>query len=85
MVQILWLKQTYIEVTSTIGVQEYKDGQVSIYPNPANDRLTVELTQIELPCFFALKDMQGRTVYSTVVNSEKMEIDSFCLCKRHLL
>ena len=46
-----------------------------VYPNPANDRLTVELTQIELPCFFALKDMQGRTVYSTVVNAEKLEID----------
>ena len=69
------VKTAYIEVTSSIGVQEYKEGQVSIYPNPANDRLTVELTQIELPCFFALKDMQGRTVYSTVVNSEKLEID----------
>ena len=69
------VKTAYIEVTSSIGVQEYNDGQVSIYPNPANDRLTVELTQIELPCFFALKDMQGRTVYSTVVNSEKLEID----------
>jgi PKD repeat protein len=69
------VKTNYIEVTSTIGVQEYKEGKVSIYPNPANDRLTVELTQIELPCFFALKDMQGRTVYSTVVNSEKLEID----------
>ena len=69
------VKTAYIEVTSSIGVQEYKEGQVSIYPNPANDRLTVELTQIELPCFFALKDMQGRTVYSTVVNAEKLEID----------
>jgi len=69
------VKTAYIEVTSSIGVQEYKEGQVSIYPNPANDRLTVELTQIELPCFFALKDMQGRAVYSTVVNSEKLEID----------
>jgi len=69
------VKTNYIEVISTIGVQEYKEGQVRVYPNPANDRLTVELTQIELPCFFALKDMQGRTVYSTVVNSKKLEID----------
>jgi len=69
------VKTNYIEVISTIGVQEYKEGQVSIYPNPANDRLNVELQQIELPCFFALKDMQGRTVYSTVVNSKKMEVD----------
>ena len=69
------VKTNYIEVISTIGVQEYKEGQVGIYPNPANNRLTVELTQIELPCFFALKDMQGRTVYNTVVNAEKLEID----------
>ena len=69
------VKTNYIEVVSTIGVQEYKEGQVRVYPNPANDRLTVELTQIELPCFFALKDMQGRTVYNTVVNAEKLEID----------
>jgi len=69
------VKTNYIEVTSTIGVQEYKEGQVRVYPNPANDRLTIELTQIELPCFFAFKDMQGRTVYSTVVNAEKLEID----------
>ncbi|MBT5956504.1 MAG: T9SS type A sorting domain-containing protein, partial [Candidatus Marinimicrobia bacterium] len=34
-----------------------------------------ELTQIELPCFFTLKDIQGRTIYSTAVNTQKLEVD----------
>ena len=69
------VKTNYITVSNTIGLQENKDQQIKLYPNPTNSTLTVELKQIELPCAITLKDIQGRVVYSTVANTKKMQLD----------
>ena len=69
------VKTNYIEVVSTIGLQENKDQLIKIYPNPTGSTVTVELQQIELPCTITLKDLQGRLVHSTLSNSKKLELD----------
>ena len=69
------VKTNYIEVVSTIGLQENKDQLIKIYPNPTGSTVTVELQQIESPCTITLKDLQGRLVHSTLSNSQKLELD----------
>ena len=69
------VKTNYITVSNTIGLQENKDQQIKLYPNPTNSTLTVELKQIELPCAITLKDIRGRVVFSTTANSKKLELD----------
>ena len=57
------------------SINEHLNGNLSVYPNPTNSSLTLTLDQIDLPCVIALKDLQGRVVYSAVVNTTKLEID----------
>lgn len=57
------------------GLSDIQKGNIHVYPNPTNSKLTVELNQIELPCTITLKDMQGRVVYNAVANAQKMELD----------
>ncbi len=57
------------------SINEHLNGNLSVYPNPTNSSLTLTLNQIDLPCVIALKDLQGRVVYSAVVNTKKLDLD----------
>ena len=57
------------------SINQFPNGNISVFPNPTGSTLTVELNQIELPCTITLKDLHGRVVYSVVANSHKLELD----------
>lgn len=55
---------------------------VSVYPNPADDELTIRMEQTKQPVTkIELKDIQGRTIWATVpLNGEreiKLDVDQF--------
>ena len=56
-------------------IMDHDNSYINIYPNPTNSMITVEIKQIELPCMITLKDLQGRVVYSTITNSQKLELN----------
>jgi len=51
------------------------NGLIKIYPNPTQNVLNILLEQIELPCTITLKDLQGRVVFNTLTNSQKLELN----------
>jgi hypothetical protein len=57
------------------SINQFPNGNLGVYPNPTNSTFTLELNQIQLPCVIALKDIQGRVVYSAVANTKKLQLD----------
>ena len=68
-------KEGFNEVEEPDAIYELLGNEIKTYPNPTASTLTVELKQIELPCTITLKDIRGRLVYSTIANSQKLELD----------
>lgn len=52
-----------VQLTKSVGLQEH-DNRISVYPNPAHDYITVELSDNTKIDYIQLYDMQGRLVES---------------------
>jgi len=50
-----------VQLTKSVGLQEH-DNRISVYPNPAHDYITVELSDNKKIDYIQLYDMQGRLV-----------------------
>ena len=50
-----------VQLTKSVGLQEH-DNRISVYPNPAHDYITVELSDNTKIDYIQLYDMQGRLV-----------------------
>ena len=50
-----------VQLTKSVGLQEH-DSRISVYPNPAHDYITVELSDNTKIDYIQLYDMQGRLV-----------------------
>ena len=57
---------------SGVGVEDLTEGQIGIYPNPADDQVTVEASMIENVTVF---NMMGQKVYETSANSDKVVLN----------
>lgn len=64
-----------IEVIGGTGVDEFTDLSVSVYPNPANDRLTVEVQEVEVIGTVEIYNIMGILIHSQDIYSNKGEID----------
>ena len=57
---------------SETGVEDNAEQNIGVYPNPANEKITVEAQNIET---VSIVNVMGQKVYETSVNSDKIEID----------
>jgi hypothetical protein len=55
-------------------VPEYKDGRISIYPNPAQQYLNIELTDAS-PNQIAVYDINGREVFRKIISKSLSQVD----------
>lgn len=67
-----------INVVSSTSVESFKEGEISIYPNPVRDNLVLELDH---PCYIDLFDMLGKKLYSFGQLSDMNVIDLSGLSK----
>lgn len=57
---------------SETGIEDNAEQNVGIYPNPANEKITIEAQNIET---VSIVNVMGQTVYETSVNDDNMVID----------
>jgi len=55
-------------------VPEYKDGRISVYPNPAQQYLNIEVTDAS-PNQIAVYDVNGREVFRKVISKSLNQVD----------
>lgn len=63
-----------LTVKSAVSVSELTEDEVSIYPNPANDKIYVEIPNNN-KSQLSIVDITGQELYSSPINSKKSEID----------
>lgn len=63
-----------------VGISEYTENNFSIYPNPAKEVLTLELTQISNKSF-TITDGIGKVIRKGTISSHKQDIDVSNLAK----
>ena len=51
-----------INVESSLSVEDFTRNEISLYPNPVNDKLTIRLTNNDLPDNYAIYNMLGQLV-----------------------
>ncbi|MDX2003628.1 MAG: T9SS type A sorting domain-containing protein [Chitinophagales bacterium] len=59
----------------TVGIGETAFPKIWVYPNPATNHLTIELSTYTQPTTFALYDLLGRKALETVLESHRTELD----------
>lgn len=62
----------HVRVDYTVGIEDVNAGKVGVYPNPADDKLTVKAQDIQN---VSVINMMGQKVYETSVNSDNVNID----------
>lgn len=66
----------YVDVQKSIGIKEKSfSDQIKIYPNPANDHLTVELPQNSSPFNYEIFNIEGKIISTGVINKNTNSID----------
>ena len=69
------VKTDYIEVLPATSIQELVEQSVTLYPNPTNDRVTIELSELALPCYLEIKDINGRLIRSERLTDTRSSAD----------
>jgi hypothetical protein len=68
-----------VKINGAVGIHELaQSGDMSLFPNPATDQLTVELDLgAASTAQFSILDMTGRTVFvrSVSANDRKLDLD----------
>lgn len=62
-----------------VGIEEFNDIEVSLYPNPANNKITI--TGISNALYITLMDVSGKEVFSARPDSQQ---DSFIISRNEL-
>lgn len=58
-----------------LGVEELENGNLTIYPNPTNDKLTISFDNYTGETAVQVMDLFGKTVYNTTATSSTTTID----------
>lgn len=58
-----------------LGTDDHRSFDAGVYPNPASDRLTLDLPTEILPADLRLTDVRGRTVQNGVITGPTTDID----------
>lgn len=57
-----------LRVPSGVGINSFSQDQLEVYPNPANDQLTINLKTAETGTELQLISLQGKVVYDTLIS-----------------
>ncbi len=60
-----------------IGIEEESKPVFTIYPNPANDKLTLKTNTLFIGTVYRISDQSGRIVLSGIIESEITEVNLF--------
>jgi len=63
------------ECVSFLSLDAKPNNIFSVYPNPADDRLTLQLNTLEGQAYITILDMTGKMVYTAPVHSQKSQIE----------
>ena len=75
------LYPTYLSLNTVTGIQEQKtDAAIVIYPNPASDKLNIEIANPS-EGMICLTDLNGRILITQIINSTNTSIDISALSK----
>lgn len=68
-----------VHVSSTVGIQEQEEPLgMSVYPNPANNYLTISTTGTDGSCNVQITDVLGKVVYSDEIGvTKKLDVSDF--------
>lgn len=58
----------HTETETVTGITDRQEGRGSVYPNPTNDNLSIQLNEAVSNGTIAIIDLQGRTVLSRTIN-----------------
>jgi len=73
---VLYPDSTY-DCDKTVNIKEYLfNQQISIYPNPTKDNLTIETNNINTQQRLEIVNLIGQTVYTSNINSKKAIINT---------
>jgi N-acetylneuraminic acid mutarotase len=64
----------YVPYKSALSLNDFKNIELSTYPNPINDILTIKINTANIHSI-AIYDMVGKEVYTTVINSDQLSIN----------
>jgi PKD repeat protein len=74
-------KVSYIEVTSSVGINNNIEKEITIYPNPTENTITIDLASTQLPVQLSLTDLSGRIIQNLNAIDSKQIIDLSQLSK----
>jgi hypothetical protein len=67
---------SFFTVEVTIGIEEvYNHGTLNVYPNPATDKITIDLGTSTLANKIVMVDPAGKVVFEDVPNSNKFDVN----------
>ncbi|MEI6050740.1 MAG: T9SS type A sorting domain-containing protein, partial [Bacteroidota bacterium] len=59
----------------TVGINKAKESNLSVYPNPANDNITIEIPEGQTPCQLSMMNLDGEVVLMYSLIRSKTQID----------
>ncbi len=69
-------QMSFFTVEVTIGIEEvYNHGTLNVYPNPATDKITIDLGTSTLANKIVMVDPAGKVVFEDVPNSNKFDVN----------
>jgi hypothetical protein len=68
-------KATVMYYGASAGIYELQSSQISIYPNPATDKITVEISGALKETNLAIVDMEGQQLITRQLTEPKTQID----------
>jgi hypothetical protein len=80
---LLYRRPVHISIT-TVGIEELPDQNVTVYPNPCRDMLTLQFSTVHKNCSVMVYTMQGQAVYNkeaTDIRNNILKLDLGYLTK----
>lgn len=61
------------------GINEQQEAMLSVYPNPARDKITVEISKASIGNSLAIVNVEGQQLLTQQITENKTQIDISCL------
>ena len=69
------LKATVMKYDYSTGINDLQQSQLSIYPNPAEDIITVEISDITKENRFSILNLNGQPLFTHQITQPKTQLD----------
>jgi len=65
---------TYIDTVRNLSVAEMQHAEISIYPNPATDVISLQMPNYKFPCEASVFDLSGRELMRVSLESSQLNV-----------